>query len=183
MGDILVKWYNICCLFVVILIIASCSLIAPLTTSSTTTKQLSFVKTAVELISEHYTDKTATDHVVSVVLAKDCKISRVVKQKEICNEIKPKAFDDESSGKLSNILKENKTNVVLSLKDIDLVNLNQNLADSREKVEDMKKNNIEVLKDYDNETLAHNVLNNRSIINDDSDNTILADSLASANSL
>ncbi len=111
-----------------------------MTTSSTSIKELSFAKTTTELLTEYYTDKTATDHVVSVVLAKDCKISRVVKQKEICNEIKPKAFDDESSGKLSNILKENKTNVVLSLKDIDLVNLNQNLADSREKVEDMKKN-------------------------------------------
>ena len=178
MGYIL-KWYNACCLLVVILIITSCSLIAPFSTSSTTTKHLSFAKTAVEVISEHYTDKTATDHVVSVVLQKDCKISRVVKQEEICNEIKPKAYDGESSSKLSNILKENKTNMVLNLKETDLVNLNQKLADGKRKVDDIKKNNIEVLKGNNNEILAHSVLNNRNFDENNSDQTILASNLSS----
>ena len=179
----LVKWYNACCLFVVISIIASCSLIAPLTTSSTTAKQLSFVKTSVEVVSQYYTDKTATDHVVSIVLRKDCKISRVAKREEICNEIKPKAYDNEFASKLSNILNENKMNMVLNLKETDLVNFNQNFADDRKKVDDIKKNNVEVLKDYDNETLAHNVLNNGNIIKDNSDNSILADNLSSIYSL
>ena len=183
MGDILVKWYKAYCLFVVISIITSCSLIAPMTTSSPTVKQLSFVKTTVEVVSEYYTDKTATDHVVSVVLGKDCKMSRVAKREEICNEIKPKAYDDKFSSKLSNILNENKMNMVLNLKETDLVNFNQNFADDRKKVDDIKKNNVEVLKDYDNETLAHNVLNNRNIIRDNSDNSILADNLSSTYSL
>jgi len=183
LGDILVKWYKAYCLFVVISIITSCSLIAPMTTSSPTVKQLSFFKTTVEVVSEHYTDKTATDHVVSVVLGKDCKISRVAKREEICNEIKPKTYNDEFTSKLSNILNENKMNTVLNLRETDLVNLNQNFADDRKKVEDIKKNNVEVLKDYDNETLAHNVLNNRNIIRDNSDNSILADNLSSIYSL
>ena len=183
MGDILVKWYKAYCLFVVISIITSCSLIAPMTTSSPTVKQLSFFKTTLEVVSEHYTDKTATDHVVSVVLGKDCKISRVAKREEICNEIKPKAYDAKFSSKLSNILNENKMNMVLNLKETDLVNFNQNFADDRKKVDDIKKNNVEVLKDYDNETLAHNVLNNGNIIKDNSDNSILADNLSSIYSL
>ena len=183
MGDMLVKWYKAYCLFVVISIITSCSLLAPMTTSSTAAKQLSFVKTSVEVVSQYYTDKTATDHVVSIVLRKDCKISRVAKREEICNEIKPKAYNDKFSSKLSNILNENKMNMVLNLKETDLVNFNQNFADDRKKVDDIKKNNVEVLKDYDNETLAHNVLNNGNIIKDNSDNSILADNLSSIYSL
>ena len=183
MGGMLVKWYKAYCLFVVISIITSCSLMAPMATSSTAAKQLSFVKTSVEVVSQYYTDKTATDHVVSIVLRKDCKISRVAKREEICNEIKPKAYDDEFSSKLSNILNENKMNMVLNLKETDLVNFNQNFADDRKKVDDIKKNNVEVLKDYDNETLAHNVLNNGNIIKDNSDNSILADNLSSIYSL
>jgi len=183
LGGMLVKWYKAYCLFVVISIITSCSLMAPMATSSTTAKQLSFVKTSVEVVSVYYTDKTATDHVVSIVLRKDCKISRVAKREEICNEIKPKAYNDKFSSKLSNILNENKMNMVLNLKETDLVNFNQNFADDRKKVDDIKKNNVEVLKDYDNETLAHNVLNNGNIIKDNSDNSILADNLSSIYSL
>ena len=183
MGGMLVKWYNACCLFVLISIITSCSLVAPMATSSSAVKQLSFVKTTVDVASQYYTDKTATDHVVSIVLRKDCKISRVAKREEICNEIKPKAYDDEFSSKLSNILNENKMNMVLNLKETDLVNSNQNFVDDRKKVDDIKKNNVEVLKDYNNETLAHNVLNNENIIKDNSDNSILADNLTSVDSL
>ena len=183
MGGMLVKWYKAYCLFVVISIITSCSLITPMATSSSAAKQLSFVKTSVEVVSVYYTDKTATDHVVSIVLRKDCKMSRVAKREEICNEIKPKAYDNEFASKLSNILNENKMNMVLNLKETDLVNFNQNFVDDRKKVDDIKKNNVEVLKDYDNETLAHNVLNNGNIIKDNSDNSILADNLSSIYSL
>ena len=183
MGVRLVKWYNACCLFVLISIITSCSLVAPMATSSSAVKQLSFVKTTVDVASQYYTDKTATDHVVSIVLRKDCKMSRVAKREEICNEIKPKAYNDKFSSKLSNILNENKMNMVLNLKETDLVNFNQNFADDRKKVDDIKKNNVEVLKDYDNETLAHNVLNNGNIIKDNSNNSILADNLSSIYSL
>ena len=60
-------------MLVVISIIASCSLITPMTTSSTTIKELSFVKTTAELFTSYYTDKTATDHAVSFVLGKIAK--------------------------------------------------------------------------------------------------------------
>ena len=154
-----------------------------MSTSSTTAKQLGFFKTTVEVVSVYYTDKTATDHAVSVVLGKDCKMSRVAKREQICNEIKPKAYDDKFTSKFSNILNESKMNMVLNLRETDLVNSNQNFAYDRKKVDDIKKNNVEVLKDYDNETLAHNVLNNRNIIRDNSDNSILADNLSSTYSL
>ena len=108
MGDIVIKWYKCFCLLVVIIIIVSCSLITPMTTSSTSIKELSFAKTTTELLTEYYTDKTATDHVVSAVLGKDCKISRAAKREKICNEIKPKAYDDEFSRKL---MRENNLSV------------------------------------------------------------------------
>ena len=179
MGDIVLKWYNGFCLLVVVSIIESCSLIAPMTTSSTTAKQLGFFKTTIELASEYYTDKTATDHAVSVILRKDCKMSRVAKREEICNEIKPKAYDDKFTSKFSNILNESKMNMVLNLRETDLVNSNQNFADVRKKVDDIKKNNVEVLKNHSNEILAHSVLNNRNIIKDNSNDSILSDNLSS----
>ena len=175
----MLKCYNSLCLLVVISIIGSCSLLAPMATSSSGAKQLGFVKTTVELLSVHYTEKSATDHVVSVVLGKDCKISRVAKREEICNEIKPKTYNDKFNSKFSNVLNENKTNMILNLKETNLVNFNQNFGDDRKKVYDIKKNNVEVLKNYNNETLAHRVLNNKNIIKDNSDNSILADNLSS----
>ena len=170
MGDIVLKWHKVSCLLVVILIITSCSLIIPMTTSSTSAKQLSFVKTTVELLSEFYTDKSATDHVVSVVLGKDCKMSRVAKREKICNEIKAKVYDNKN---------KNEMNMIFSLRETDIVNLNQNFVDNKKKVGDIKKNNVEVLKNHSNEILAHSVLNNRNIIKDNSNDTILSDNLSS----
>ena len=69
--------------------------------------------------------------------------------------------------------------MVLNLRETDLVNSNQNFADDRKKVDDIKKNNVEVLNNHNSETLAHNVLNNRNIIKDNSDNSFLADNLLS----
>ena len=183
MGDIVLKQYKVFCFLAIILIIANCSIIAPMSTPSTTTKQLGFFKTTVEAVSVYYTDKTATDHAVSAVLGKDCKMSRVAKREKICNEIKPKTYDDEFTSKFGNIFNENKINMVLNLRETDLVNSNQNFADDRKKVDDIKKNNVEVLKNHSSEILAHSVLNNRNIIKDNSDNSILADNLSSVNSL
>ena len=69
--------------------------------------------------------------------------------------------------------------MVLNLKETDLVNLNQKLADGKRKVDDIKKNNIEVLKGNNNEILAHSVLNNRNFDENNSDQTILASNLSS----
>ena len=101
MGDIVIKWYKGVCLLVAIIIIVSCSLITPITTSSTTIKELSFAKTTTELLTEYYTDKTATDHAVSFVLGKDCKMTRVAKREKICEEIKPKVYEDKNKNKIS----------------------------------------------------------------------------------
>ena len=145
-----------------------------MSTTSTTAKQLGFFKTTVEAVSVYYTDKTATDHAVSAVLGKDCKMSRVAKREKICHEIEARVYD---------VKNESKMNISLSLVEADIANFNQNFADDRKKVEDIKKNNVEVLKNHDSETLAHNVLNNRNIIKDNSDNSILADNLSSIYSL
>ena len=177
MGDIVLKWYKGFCFLAIISIIGSCSVIAPFSSSSTTIKQLSVAKTTVELISEHYTDKSATDHVVSAVLRKDCKIIRVAKREKICNEIKTRVYDYKN---------RNEMNMIFSLRETDIVNLNQNFVDNKKKVDDIKKNNVEVLKNNvevlkvnDNEILAHSVLNNGNIIEDNSDNSILANNLSS----
>ena len=140
MGGMLVKWYKAYCLFVVISIITSCSLIAPMATSSTAAKQLSFVKTSVEVVSVYYTDKTATDHVVSIVLGKDCKMTRVAKREKICEEIKPKVYEYKNKKwtdyKLNNIKKifidDNKNiyiNMCELIKDINKNKFNKNVIE------------------------------------------------------
>ena len=182
MGDIVIKWYKCLCLLVVISIIASCSLITPMTTSSTTIKELSFVKTTAELVTSYYTDKTATDHAVSFVLGKDCKMTRVAKREKICEEIKPRIYEDKNKNKISMVGLNSEHMIVPIIEQKHSTSQISMLANTK-KVEGIKKNNIEVLKNYGSEVLAHNILNNKNIIKDTSDNSILTDNLSSIYSL
>ena len=182
MGDIVIKWYKCLCLLVVISIIASCSLITPMTTSSTTIKELSFVKTTAELITSYYTDKTATDHAVSFVLGKDCKMTRVAKREKICEEIKPKVYEDKNKNKISMVGLNSEHMIVPIIEQKHSTSQISMLANTK-KVEGIKKNNIEVLKNHGSEVLAHNILNNKNFIKDTSDNSTLADNLSSNYSL
>ena len=182
MGDIVIKWYKCLCLLVVISIIASCSLITPMTTSSTTIKELSFVKTTAELFTSYYTDKTATDHAVSFVLGKDCKMTRVAKREKICEEIKPKIYEDKNKNKISMVGLNSEHMIVPIIEQKHSTSQISMLANTK-KVEGIKKNNIEVLKNHGSEVLAHNILNNKNFIKDTSDNSTLADNLSSIYSL
>ena len=182
MGDIELKRYTGFCLLVVISIIASCSLITPMTTSSTTIKELSFVKTTAELFTSYYTDKTATDHAVSFVLGKDCKMTRVAKREKICEEIKPKVYGDKNKNKISMVGLNSEHMIVPIIEQKHSTSQISMLANTK-KVEGIKKNNIEVLKNHGSEVLAHNILNNKNFIKDTSDNSILADNLSSNYSL
>ena len=182
MGDIVIKWYKCLCLLVVISIIASCSLITPMTTSSATIKELSFVKTTAELITSYYTDKTATDHAVSFVLGKDCKMTRVAKREKICEEIKPKVYEDKYKNKISMVSLNSEHMIVPIIEQKHSTSQISMLANTK-KVEGIKKNNIEVLKNHGSEVLAHNILNNKNFIKDTSDNSTLADNLSSIYSL
>ena len=182
MGDIVIKWYKCLCLLVVISIIASCSLITPMTTSSTTIKELSFVKTTAELVTSYYTDKTATDHAVSFVLGKDCKMTRVVKREKICEEIKPKVYEDKYKNKIS-MVSLNSEHMIVSIIEQKHSTSQISMLANTKKVEGIKKNNIEVLKNHGSEVLAHNILNNKNFIKDTSDNSTLADNLSSNYSL
>ena len=182
MGDIVIKWYKCLCLLVVISIIASCSLITPLTTSSTTIRELSFVKTTTELFTSYYTDKTATDHAVSFVLGKDCKMTRVAKREKICEEIKPKVYEDKYKNKISMVSLNSEHMIVPIIEQKHSTSQISMLANTK-KVEGIKKNNIEVLKNHGSEVLAHNILNNKNFIKDTSDNSTLADNLSSIYSL
>ena len=182
MGDIVIKWYKCLCLLVVISIIASCSLITPMTTSSTTIKELSFVKTTAELVTSYYTDKTATDHAVSFVLGKDCKMTRVAKREKICEEIKPKVYEDKNKNKIS-MVGLNSEHMIVSIIEQKHSTSQISMLANTKKVEGIKKNNIEVLKNHGSEVLAHNILNNKNFIKDTSDNSTLADNLSSNYSL
>ena len=182
MGDIVIKWYKCLSLIVVISIIASCSLITPMTTSSTTIKELSFVKTTAELFTSYYTDKTATDHAVSFVLGKDCKMTRVAKREKICEEIKPKVYEDKNKNKISMVGLNSEHMIVPIIEQKHSTSQISMLANTK-KVEGIKKNNIEVLKNHGSEVLAHNILNNKNFIKDTSDNSTLADNLSSIYSL
>ena len=181
MGDIVIKWYKCFCLLVVISIIGNCSLITPMTTSSTTIKELSFVKTTAELFTSYYTDKTATDHAVSFVLGKDCKMTRVAKREKICEEIKPKVYEDKNKNKISMVGLNSERMIVPIIEQKHSTSQISMLANTK-KVEGIKKNNIEVLKDHDNEILAHSVLNNRNFYESNSDQIILANNLSSIHS-
>ena len=182
MGDIVIKWYKCFCLLVVIIIIVSCSLITPMTTSSTSIKELSFVKTTAELFTSYYTDKTATDHAVSFVLGKDCKMTRVAKREKICEEIKPKVYGDKNKNKISMVGLNSEHMIVPIIEQKHSTSQISMLANTK-KVEGIKKNNIEVLKNHGSEVLAHNILNNKNFIKDTSDNSTLADNLSSIYSL
>ena len=182
MGDIVIKWYKCLCLLVVISIIASCSLITPMTTSSTTIKELSFVKTTAELVTSYYTDKTATDHAVSFVLGKDCKMTRVAKREKICEEIKPRIYEDKNKNKIS-MVGLNSEHMIVSIIEQKHSTSQISMLANTKKVEGIKKNNIEVLKNHGSEVLAHNILNNKNFIKDTSDNSTLADNLSSIYSL
>ena len=182
MGDIVIKWYKCLCLLVVISIIASCSLITPMTTSSTTIKELSIVKTTAELVTSYYTDKTATDHAVSFVLGKDCKMTRVAKREKICEEIKPRIYEDKNKNKISMVGLNSEHMIVPIIEQKHSTSQISMLANTK-KVEGIKKNNIEVLKNHGSEVLAHNILNNKNFIKDTSDNSTLADNLSSIYSL
>ena len=182
MGDIVIKWYKCLSLLVVISIIASCSLITPMTTSSTTIKELSFVKTTAELFTSYYTDKTATDHAVSFVLGKDCKMTRVAKREKICEEIKPKVYEDKNKNKIS-MVGLNSEHMIVPIIEQKHSTSQISMLENTKKVEGIKKNNIEVLKNQGSEVLAHNILNNKNFIKDTSDNSTLADNLSSIYSL
>ena len=182
MGDIVIKWYKCVCLLVVISIIASCSLITPMTTSSTSIKELSFVKTTAELVTSYYTDKTATDHAVSFVLGKDCKMTRVARREKICEEIKPKVYEDKNKNKIS-MVGLNSEHMIVPIIEQKHSTSQISMLENTKKVEGIKKNNIEVLKNHGSEVLAHNILNNKNFIKDTSDNSTLADNLSSIYSL
>ena len=181
MGDIVIKWYKCFCLLVVIIIIVSCSLITPMTTSSTSIKELSFAKTTAELFTNYFTDKTATDHAVSFVLGKDCKMTRAAKRKKICEDIKPKIYEDKNKNKISMVGLNSEHMIVPIIEQKHNTNQISMLANAK-KVEGIKKNNIEVLKNHDNEILAHSVLNNRNFYESNFDQIILANNLSSIHS-
>ena len=68
-------------------------------------KQLGHVKTAAEIVSLSYTDKSTTDHAISIALKKDCKISRIIEREEICLDYGPNVFSknkNNGEGKLRN---------------------------------------------------------------------------------
>ena len=178
MGDIVIKWYKCVCLLAVIIIIVSCSLITPMTTSSTSIKELSFAKTTTELLTEYYTDKTATDHAVSFVLGKDCKMTRAAKREKICEDIKPKIYEDKNKNKISMVGLNSEPTIVPIIEQKHSTKQISMLTNAK-KVEGIKKNNIEVLKNHGSEVLAHNVLNNRNFYKSNSDQIILANNLSS----
>ena len=87
------------------LFVTSCALVGTSSTNSVAFKQLAYVKTAAEIVSLSYTDKSTTDHAISIALKKDCKILRIIKREEICLEHGPNVFHknkDNKKGKLKN---------------------------------------------------------------------------------
>ena len=85
------KW--ICLLFTSLFLATSCALVSTSTTSSAGFKQLGYAKAAADIVSSSYTDKSTTDHAISLALKKDCKVSRAIKREKVCLEYGPKVVD------------------------------------------------------------------------------------------
>ena len=87
------------------LFVTSCALVGTSSTNSVAFKQLVYVKTAAEIVSLSYTDKSTTDHAISIALKKDCKVLRIIKREEICLDYGPNVFHKNKNnkrGKLKN---------------------------------------------------------------------------------
>ena len=87
------------------LFVTSCALVGTSSTNSVAFKQLAYVKTTAEIVSLSYTDKSTTDHAISIALKKDCKVLRIIKREEICLEYGPNVFyknKDNEKGNLKN---------------------------------------------------------------------------------
>ena len=87
------------------LLVTSCALVSTTSTNSIAIKQFGFAKTAAEIISLSYTEKSTTDHAISIALKKDCKVSRIIRSEEICLDYGPNVFlknKNNAKGKLKN---------------------------------------------------------------------------------
>ena len=153
------KFFSLFLLFS--LFLASCALVSTGTTSSSAVKQLGYAKTAAEFVSLSYTDKSITDHAVSIVTKKDCKITRIVKRQEICMDHGPKIIEnnqDTEDIKLTNqmihVAIHNSENMTVSLtkkSNKEIINLNKEEVISLKKVDALTVN---IDDDYN---LAHNL--------------------------
>ena len=74
------------------LLVTSCALVSTTSTNSMAFKQFGYAKTAAEVISLSYTDKSTTDHAISIALKKDCKVLRIIRREEICLDYGPNVF-------------------------------------------------------------------------------------------
>ncbi len=75
------------CLFT----LSNCSLIVPPSMQSSL-QYLGYAKGAVDAVSYTKTGKTSTDHIISAMVGKDCKVSRAIRKKAICIEFDAKVF-------------------------------------------------------------------------------------------
>ena len=143
------------------LFLASCALVSSSATTSPAIKQLGYAKTAAEFVSLSYTDKSITDHAVSIATKKDCKITRIIKRQEICMDHGPKVIEnnqDSEDMKLTNqmihVALHNPENMTASLtkkSNKEIINLNKEEVISLKKVDALTVN---IDDDYN---LAHNL--------------------------
>jgi len=143
------------------LFLASCALVSSSATTSPAIKQLGYAKTAAEFVSLSYTDKSITDHAVSIATKKDCKITRIIKRQEICMDHGPKVIEnnqDSEDMKLTNqmihVAIHNSENMTVSLtkkSNKEIINLNKEEVISLKKVDALTVN---IDDDYN---LAHNL--------------------------
>ena len=139
------------------LLVTSCALVSTSTTNSMAIKQFGYAKTAAEIVSLSYTDKSTTDHAISIALKKDCKVLRIIRREEICLDYGPNVFlknKNNGKGKLRNQI----MNVVVAAHNSDQLVISL----PRNSIEEETKNNLDdivslpanIKNNYD---LAHNL--------------------------
>ena len=137
------------------LFLASCALVSSSATTSPAIKQLGYAKTAAEFVSLSYTDKSITDHAVSIATKKDCKITRIIKRQEICMDHGPKVIEnnqDSEDMKLTNqmihVALHNPENMTASLtkkSNKEIINLNKEEVINLNKEEVINLKNVDAL--------------------------------------
>ena len=164
------------------LLVTSCALVGTSSTNSVAFKQLVYVKTAAEIVSLSYTDKSTTDHAISIALKKDCKVLRIIKREEICLDYGPNVFHKNKNNKRGK-LKNQMMHVAAHNPEQLAINILRNPIEETKNLDDIASFPTNVSDDYDLPHSLYSVNENVSEQNKLLDFEVLSHHLSSTNNV
>ena len=164
------------------LLVTSCALVGTSSTNSVAFKQLVYVKTAAEIVSLSYTDKSTTDHAISIALKKDCKVLRIIKREEICLDYGPNVFHKNKNNKRGK-LKNQMMHVAAHNPEQLAINIPRNPIEETKNLDDIASLPTNVSNDYNLPHSLYSVNENVSEQNKLLDFEVLSHHLSSTNNV